>query len=189
MSASVKAYFALKMIGDAVDAPHMERAREAIRARGGAARANVFTRIMLALFGFSPLARRAGDAGRDHAAAALVSVPSRQDFLLEPHRHRAAAGADGAQAEGAQSQGRRHRRAFPRAAAERSGWRRRRRSRSASLVPVLPRRRQSLLRCVEPLFPEAAAATRDRSRRRLGSASGSTARTGSARSSRPWPTA
>ena len=54
MSASVKAYFALKMIGDAVDAPHMTRAREAIRSRGGASRANVFTRLMLALFGFIP---------------------------------------------------------------------------------------------------------------------------------------
>src|SRR5450755_2408905 len=28
MSASVKAYFALKMVGDSVDAPHMARARE-----------------------------------------------------------------------------------------------------------------------------------------------------------------
>ena len=54
MSASVKAYFALKMIGDSPDADHMRRAREAIRARGGAARANVFTRLMLALFGFIP---------------------------------------------------------------------------------------------------------------------------------------
>ena len=52
ISASVKAYFALKMIGDAVDAPHMARARHEIRARGGAARANIFTKIMLALFGF-----------------------------------------------------------------------------------------------------------------------------------------
>ena len=52
MSASVKAYFALKMIGDSVDAPHMARARAAIRARGGASRSNVFTRVMLALFGF-----------------------------------------------------------------------------------------------------------------------------------------
>jgi squalene-hopene/tetraprenyl-beta-curcumene cyclase len=52
MSASVKAYFALKMIGDSTDAAHMRRAREAIRARGGAARSNVFTRVMLALFGF-----------------------------------------------------------------------------------------------------------------------------------------
>ena len=51
MSASVKAYFALKMIGDSIDAPHMVRAREAIHARGGAAKSNVFTRFMLALFG------------------------------------------------------------------------------------------------------------------------------------------
>jgi squalene-hopene/tetraprenyl-beta-curcumene cyclase len=54
VSATVKAYFALKMIGDAIDAAHMRRAREAVLARGGAARANVFTRIMLALFGFIP---------------------------------------------------------------------------------------------------------------------------------------
>ncbi len=54
MSASVKAYFALKMIGDAPDAAHMRRAREAILARGGAGRTNVFTRLMLALFGFIP---------------------------------------------------------------------------------------------------------------------------------------
>ena len=51
MSASVKSYFALKMIGDSVDAPHMVRAREAIRSRGGADHSNVFTRFMLALFG------------------------------------------------------------------------------------------------------------------------------------------
>ncbi|WP_213771903.1 squalene--hopene cyclase [Bradyrhizobium sp. dw_78] len=51
MSASVKAYFALKMIGDSVDAPHMVRAREAIHSRGGAINSNVFTRFMLAMFG------------------------------------------------------------------------------------------------------------------------------------------
>jgi squalene-hopene/tetraprenyl-beta-curcumene cyclase len=54
ISATVKAYFALKMIGDSVDADHMRRAREAVCARGGAERANVFTRIMLALFRFIP---------------------------------------------------------------------------------------------------------------------------------------
>jgi squalene-hopene/tetraprenyl-beta-curcumene cyclase len=54
ISASVKAYFALKMIGDAVDAPHMRRAREAILAHGGAARSNVFTRFLLALYGEIP---------------------------------------------------------------------------------------------------------------------------------------
>jgi squalene-hopene/tetraprenyl-beta-curcumene cyclase len=51
MSASVKAYFALKMIGDSPDAPHMARAREAMRSRGGAVHSNVFTRFMLAMFG------------------------------------------------------------------------------------------------------------------------------------------
>src|ERR1700735_3691976 len=51
ISATVKAYFALKMIGDDIEAPHMARAREAILARGGAAAANVFTRIQLALYG------------------------------------------------------------------------------------------------------------------------------------------
>ncbi len=54
MSASVKAYFALKMIGDPIDAPHMARAREAIRSRGGAGRANIFTKVMMCLFGFIP---------------------------------------------------------------------------------------------------------------------------------------
>lgn len=51
ISATVKAYFCLKMIGDPIDAPHMVRAREAILARGGAEAANVFTRIQLALYG------------------------------------------------------------------------------------------------------------------------------------------
>jgi squalene-hopene/tetraprenyl-beta-curcumene cyclase len=51
MSASVKAYFALKMIGEGVDAPHMARAREAILSRGGAIHSNVFTRFLLATFG------------------------------------------------------------------------------------------------------------------------------------------
>ena len=51
VSATVKAYFALKMIGDDPAAPHMARAREALLAHGGAEACNVFTRIMLALFG------------------------------------------------------------------------------------------------------------------------------------------
>jgi len=54
ISASVKAYFALKMIGDDPQAPHMERAREAILAHGGATRSNVFTRSLLALYGILP---------------------------------------------------------------------------------------------------------------------------------------
>src|SRR5215216_1649222 len=51
ISASVKAYFCLKMIGDSPDAPHMAKARNAILAHGGAEQANVFTRILLAQFG------------------------------------------------------------------------------------------------------------------------------------------
>ena len=51
ISATVKAYFALKMIGDDPDAPHMARARQAVLDRGGMAAANVFTRIQLALYG------------------------------------------------------------------------------------------------------------------------------------------
>jgi squalene-hopene/tetraprenyl-beta-curcumene cyclase len=54
ISATVKAYFALKLIGDDPAAPHMARAREAILARGGAARSSVFTRVSLALFGQVP---------------------------------------------------------------------------------------------------------------------------------------
>ncbi len=50
ISASVKAYYALKLVGDDPDAPHMKAARQAILSHGGAAKANVFTRIALALF-------------------------------------------------------------------------------------------------------------------------------------------
>jgi squalene-hopene/tetraprenyl-beta-curcumene cyclase len=54
LSASVKAYFALKVAGDPIDAPHMVRARAAILARGGARHCSVFTRITLALWGQVP---------------------------------------------------------------------------------------------------------------------------------------
>jgi squalene-hopene/tetraprenyl-beta-curcumene cyclase len=54
LSCSVKAYYALKLVGDDPLSPHMARAREAILERGGAARANVFTRMTLAMFGQIP---------------------------------------------------------------------------------------------------------------------------------------
>ncbi|MGE5060479.1 MAG: squalene--hopene cyclase, partial [Betaproteobacteria bacterium] len=50
VSCSVKVYYALKLSGDDPDQPHMLRARETILRLGGAARANVFTRIALAMF-------------------------------------------------------------------------------------------------------------------------------------------
>ncbi|TPQ36764.1 squalene--hopene cyclase [Cupriavidus pinatubonensis] len=54
ISASVKAYFALKMAGDDPQAAHMARAREVILAMGGAETSNVFTRTLLALYGVMP---------------------------------------------------------------------------------------------------------------------------------------
>ncbi|HEY1268847.1 MAG TPA: squalene--hopene cyclase [Candidatus Binatia bacterium] len=54
ISCSVKAYYALKLAGDGPDLPHMARARATILRLGGAARANVFTRIMLAIFAQLP---------------------------------------------------------------------------------------------------------------------------------------
>ena len=54
ISATVKAYFALKLVGDLPEQTHMRKARECILARGGAEKANVFTRITLALFGQIP---------------------------------------------------------------------------------------------------------------------------------------
>src|SRR5258705_4206193 len=57
VSASAKAYFVLKMIGDAPDAPHMKKAREVICDLGGLDSANSFTRIYLAIFGQYPWER------------------------------------------------------------------------------------------------------------------------------------
>ena len=54
ISATVKAYWALKLMGDDIDAPHMARARSWVLAAGGASKSNVFTRLMLAFFGEIP---------------------------------------------------------------------------------------------------------------------------------------
>ncbi|HET6881510.1 MAG TPA: squalene--hopene cyclase, partial [Pirellulales bacterium] len=51
VSASVKAYFALKLTGHPASAEHMQRARQAILAHGGADAVNSFTRYYLALLG------------------------------------------------------------------------------------------------------------------------------------------
>ncbi|MFI2261539.1 squalene--hopene cyclase [Streptomyces tubercidicus] len=52
LSATIEAYVALRLAGDAPDAPHMDRAAAWIRQQGGIAAARVFTRIWLALFGW-----------------------------------------------------------------------------------------------------------------------------------------
>src|ERR1022692_3867996 len=56
LSGSVKAYFAFKLTGHDPDADYMRRAREVIRANGGAARCNSFTKFYLALLGQFPYA-------------------------------------------------------------------------------------------------------------------------------------
>ena len=50
ISCSTKVYYALKLVGDSIEAEHMVRLRNYILSKGGAAKANVFTRIMLATF-------------------------------------------------------------------------------------------------------------------------------------------
>ena len=51
LSGTIKAYFALKVAGVSPDDPAMVAARALIRERGGPVEANVFTKILLALFG------------------------------------------------------------------------------------------------------------------------------------------
>jgi squalene-hopene/tetraprenyl-beta-curcumene cyclase len=51
LSATVKAYFCLKLHGDSPDAAHMQRARAVIRGMGGAEKCNSFTNFYLAALG------------------------------------------------------------------------------------------------------------------------------------------
>ena len=128
------------------------------------------------------LAQRAGDAGRDHAAAALVSVPLSKDILLGAHRDRAAPGAAGAQAAREKSaRASRIDELFLEPPRRRRARRRRRRIRSWS-GSRSSARVDAVLRPAEPLFPKRPAAARDRRARSPSSPSGSTARTVSARS-------
>ena len=51
MSGSVKAYFALKLMGDHASAPHMRRACALIRSMGGAEKCNSFSKFYFAILG------------------------------------------------------------------------------------------------------------------------------------------
>jgi squalene-hopene/tetraprenyl-beta-curcumene cyclase len=57
VSASAKAYFVLKLVGDDPGAPHMKKARDVICDLGGLDATNSFTRIYLAVFGQYPWER------------------------------------------------------------------------------------------------------------------------------------
>ena len=54
LSCTVKAYYALKIAGADVNDPALAKARDWIKAHGGAEKVNMFTRIMLAMFGQIP---------------------------------------------------------------------------------------------------------------------------------------
>jgi squalene-hopene/tetraprenyl-beta-curcumene cyclase len=51
VSSSAKAYFALKLVGDDLEAPHMAKARRVILELGGLDACNSFTKIYLSIFG------------------------------------------------------------------------------------------------------------------------------------------
>jgi squalene-hopene/tetraprenyl-beta-curcumene cyclase len=77
VSASVAAYFALKLVGDEPTAPHMRTARQAIRALGGADAVDNATRLWLALFG------QIDFAGCEPIAPEWLLLPKRwQDRVL-----------------------------------------------------------------------------------------------------------
>ena len=120
ISASVKAYFALKMIGDDIDALHM---RSRPRGDPGAWRRGsrqCLHALPARALRRDSVERRADDAGRDHAAAALVPLPSREDFLLGADGARSPSRAAGAEAETRQSASREGPGAVRRAAGDRS---------------------------------------------------------------------
>ncbi len=142
MSASVKAYFALKMIGDSPSAES-----HAARARGNSCPWRCRRQQRLHAHPACPLRRsalalRARHARRDHAAAELVPVSSRQDLILGEDGHRTAADSSGLQTCGAQSAGHAHRRNFHPAAGAGAPAPTRRRTRngygSGSSTPSTP---------------------------------------------------
>ena len=51
ISATTKSYFALKLMGDDINAPHMVKARELILSLGGAEKCNTYTKFFLAALG------------------------------------------------------------------------------------------------------------------------------------------
>jgi len=51
LSATVKAYFALKLMGDDIEAPHMAKARKLVRSLGGAEKVNTYSKFYLAALG------------------------------------------------------------------------------------------------------------------------------------------
>ena len=76
ISASVKAYFVLKLVGVSPDEPDMVRAREAVLAMGGEQACNSFTRFYLALLG------QVGYEETPCVPPEMVLIPSWLEFSL-----------------------------------------------------------------------------------------------------------
>ncbi len=76
ISATVKAYFVLKLLGVSTEDPAMVRAREVIHAAGGARACNSFTRFYLALLGQIPYDEV------PYVPPELMLVPARLPFSL-----------------------------------------------------------------------------------------------------------
>ena len=165
----------------------MRRAREAVLARGGAERANVFTRIMLALFGFIPwravpvmpveimLLPKWFPFHLDKISywSRTVIVPLLVLMAKKPRARNA--------------KGVRIDELFRRAAAEHRADAEGAAAESV-VVLVLPRRRQRAARH-RAVLSESDAAARHRQRGRLDDRAAQRRGRRSARSSRPWPTA
>lgn len=93
LSASIKAYFALKLAGDGPDAAHMVRARNhprPWRCRPCECLHADHPRLIQT----GPLARHTSDADRHHVAAELVTVQHPESVLLVTNGHRAVADPD-----------------------------------------------------------------------------------------------
>ena len=86
ISATVKAYFVLKLLGVPTDDPSMVRAREVILDAGGARACNSFTRFYLALLGQIPYDEGPLRPARVDAGAGRLAVQPGGDVERGPGR-------------------------------------------------------------------------------------------------------
>ena len=90
ISASVKAYFGLKLAGFTADHPALARARKKILEMGGVTEVNTFTKIYLCFFGQYDYDAVPGDSAGDRAVSELVLVQYLRNFFVVA-RHSGAA--------------------------------------------------------------------------------------------------
>jgi hypothetical protein len=102
ISASVKAYFALKLAGLPVDDPRMARLRERILALGGMQAANSYTKVNLSLFDLYPREGTPSIPPGDHAAAGQAALP---DVVVDARHHRFARDRPRARSEASRARG------------------------------------------------------------------------------------